>query len=76
VGYGAREAGSPPFFVVTHVAPESRRLDLDFAFVTDGLASSLPLDAPADLRPRLTGGQRDAHTASKKPGPMGPGFVS
>jgi dihydrofolate reductase len=41
VGYGAREATSPPFFVVTHVAPDSRRLELDFTFVTDGLASAI-----------------------------------
>ena len=42
VGFGAREAGSPPFFVVTHIAPESRRLtDLDFTFVTDGIASAI-----------------------------------
>jgi dihydrofolate reductase len=42
VGYGAREAGSPPFFVVTHAAPESRRLtDLDFTFVTDGIGSAI-----------------------------------
>jgi dihydrofolate reductase len=41
VGYGAREAGSPPFFVVTHAAPETRRLELDFTFVTDGVASAI-----------------------------------
>jgi dihydrofolate reductase len=41
VGYGAREAGSPPFFVVTHAAPENRRLELDFTFVSDGLASAI-----------------------------------
>jgi len=41
VGYGARETGSPPFFVITHASPESRRLELDFTFVTDGVASAI-----------------------------------
>jgi dihydrofolate reductase len=41
VGYGAREAGTPPFFVVTHRAPATRRLELDFTFVTDGVASAI-----------------------------------
>src|SRR3954464_2870012 len=41
VGYGAGEPGSPPFFVVTHEAPETRRLELDFTFVTDGIASAI-----------------------------------
>ncbi len=42
VGYGARETGRPPFFVVTHIAPKSRRLtNLDFTFVTDGIASAI-----------------------------------
>src|SRR3954469_11619236 len=41
VGYGAREAGSPPFFVITHAPPESRRLELDFTFITDGVASAI-----------------------------------
>jgi dihydrofolate reductase len=41
VGYGARETGSPPFFVVTHAAPTTWRLDLDITFVTDGLASAI-----------------------------------
>jgi dihydrofolate reductase len=42
VGYGAREAAMPPFYVVTHAAPESRRLrDHDFTFVTDGIASAI-----------------------------------
>jgi dihydrofolate reductase len=41
VGYGAREAGSPPFFVVTHSAPEARGLEFDFTFVSDGLASAI-----------------------------------
>jgi dihydrofolate reductase len=42
VGYGARETGRPPFFVVTHIAPTSWRLTtLDFTFVTDGIASAI-----------------------------------
>jgi dihydrofolate reductase len=43
MGYGARQAGTPPFFVVTHSTPESIRLELDFTFVTDGLASAIRL---------------------------------
>jgi dihydrofolate reductase len=41
VGYGARETGSPPFFVVTHSAPTSWRLELDVTFVEDGLPSAI-----------------------------------
>jgi dihydrofolate reductase len=41
MGYGADHATTPPFFVVTHSAPETVRLDLDFTFVTDGLASAI-----------------------------------
>lgn len=41
MGYGAEHATTPPFFVVTHSAPEKVRLDLDFTFVTDGLASAI-----------------------------------
>jgi dihydrofolate reductase len=43
VGYGAKEVGTPPFFVVTHTKPESMRLTLDFTFVTDGLAAAIRL---------------------------------
>ncbi|MDQ1436243.1 MAG: hypothetical protein QOF59_3059, partial [Actinomycetota bacterium] len=43
MGYGAKRAGAPPFFVVTHSKPESIRLALDFTFVTDGLASAIRL---------------------------------
>ncbi len=54
VGYGAREAGSPRFFVVTHIAPKSRRLtDLDFTFVTDGIASAIQ-------QARAAAGDKDA----------------
>ena len=41
MGYGAEHATRPPFFVVTHSVPDEVRLDLDFTFVTDGLASAL-----------------------------------
>jgi len=40
MGYGAGLVGTPPFFVVTHAAPEKVRLDLRFTFVTDGLTSA------------------------------------
>ena len=41
MGYGAGHAATPPFFVVTHSAPESVRLGLDFTFVTDGVRSAI-----------------------------------
>jgi dihydrofolate reductase len=41
MGYGARHATTPRFFVVTHSAPDKVRLGLDFTFVTDGLASAI-----------------------------------
>lgn len=41
MGYGAGHATRPRFFVVTHSAPEKVRLDLDFTFVTGGLASAI-----------------------------------
>jgi dihydrofolate reductase len=41
MGYGAGHVGTPPFFVVTHAAPDKVRLQLDFTFVTDGLASAI-----------------------------------
>jgi len=42
VGYGAREAGRPAFFVVTRRPPESVRLsELDWTFVTTGLADAI-----------------------------------
>ena len=43
MGYGAGLAGTPPFFVVTHSAPADVRLDLQFTFVTDGLAHAIAL---------------------------------
>jgi dihydrofolate reductase len=36
VGYGAGQAGTPPFFVVTHAPPDKVRLGLNFMFVTAG----------------------------------------
>jgi dihydrofolate reductase len=42
IGYGAREVGKPPFVVVTSSPPESVRLtDLDWTFVTTGLADAV-----------------------------------
>lgn len=41
VGYGGAHVATPPFFVVTHSAPAKVRLDFDFTFVTDGLASAI-----------------------------------
>ena len=41
MGYGAQHAATPPFFVVTHAAPDDVRLDLEFTFVTDGLAAAV-----------------------------------
>jgi dihydrofolate reductase len=41
MGYGARLAATPPFFVVTHAAPQNVRLGLSFTFVTDGLESAI-----------------------------------
>jgi dihydrofolate reductase len=41
MGYGAGLAAAPPFFVVTHDAPEHVRLDLPFTFVTTGLRAAL-----------------------------------
>lgn len=35
MGYGADLAGRPPFFVVTHRAPDAVRLGLDFTFCGD-----------------------------------------
>jgi dihydrofolate reductase len=42
VGYGAGEVGKPSFVVVTSAVPESVRLtDLDWTFVTTGLADAV-----------------------------------
>jgi dihydrofolate reductase len=41
MGYGARHAGTPPMFVVTHTAPDSVRLASLFSFVTDGLEAAI-----------------------------------
>ncbi len=52
VGYGAGLAGTPPFFVVTHSAPDDARLGLDFTFVTDGIRAAVDLA-------RLAAGAKD-----------------
>jgi len=41
MGYGAQHAATPPFFVVTHAAPDDVRPDLEFTFVTDGLEAAV-----------------------------------
>jgi dihydrofolate reductase len=41
MGYGASHAATPSFFVVTHSAPDKVRLDLDFTFVTEGVAAAI-----------------------------------
>lgn len=41
MGYGARHAAAPPFFVVTHQAPEQVRLNLGFTFVTTGIDDAI-----------------------------------
>ena len=41
IGYGAHNVGRPPFFVVTHNPPAQVRLNLDFTFVTEGVAPAL-----------------------------------
>lgn len=52
MGYGAAHAAAPPFFVVTHSAPEKVRLDLDFSFVTEGIAAAVE-------RARAAAGSKD-----------------
>jgi dihydrofolate reductase len=43
LGYGGEQDQSnpPPYFVVTHRAPETTRLRGDFTFVTDGVAAAV-----------------------------------
>jgi dihydrofolate reductase len=47
MGYGARHAATPAFFVVTHSPPEGVRLELDFTFVTEGLEAAVDKARPA-----------------------------
>src|SRR3954454_14878538 len=59
MGYGAKHAGRPPFFVVTHQRPASVRLSLDFTFVTDGVAAAVEaarLKCPAGKSVVVMGG--------------------
>ncbi|ANF33481.1 DNA-binding protein [Leifsonia xyli] len=57
LGYGAHEVGRPPFFVVTSTPPAERRLtNLDFTFVTTGLADAIELArAAAEERSAASG---------------------
>lgn len=41
MGYGAGLAATPPFFVVTHTAPQQVRLGLRFMFVTAGVKAAV-----------------------------------
>jgi dihydrofolate reductase len=41
MGYGAHKVGRPPFIVVTHDPPARVRLNLDFTFVTEGVAGAV-----------------------------------
>jgi dihydrofolate reductase len=54
MGYGAEHAAAPPFFVVSHSVPDQVRLDLDFTFVTDGVAAAIE-----QARAAVSGGDRD-----------------
>jgi dihydrofolate reductase len=56
MGYGAGLAATPPFFVVTHAAPDQVRLGLRFTFVTDGLASAVARAAAGDRDVVVMGG--------------------
>ena len=41
MGYGGADPVTPPFVVITHQTPDHVRLDLDFTFVTDGVAAAI-----------------------------------
>ena len=41
MGYGAGLAARPSFFVVTHDPPQKHRLDLEFTFVSGGVADAV-----------------------------------
>jgi dihydrofolate reductase len=59
LGYGARNVGRPPFFVVTHRPPTAVRLGLDFTFVSDGVAGAIDRArraCPADQDVVIMGG--------------------
>ena len=47
MGYAAGFAATPPFFVVTHSPPAQVRLDLQFTFVSEGVAAAVELARPA-----------------------------
>ena len=65
MGYGAGLVGTPPFFVVTHSAPDPVRLELDFTFVTDGLAPAI--DAALGQRRAIEGRGRDGRRRRDPP---------
>ncbi|MGW0496632.1 dihydrofolate reductase family protein [Streptomyces sp. NPDC003007] len=58
VGYGAGEVGKPAFVVVTSAPPESVRLtDLDWTFVTTGLADAVAAARERAQAASTAGGQ-------------------
>ncbi|MFF2053414.1 dihydrofolate reductase family protein [Leifsonia sp. NPDC058194] len=60
VGYGAGEVGRPPFVVVTSEPPASVRLsELDWTFVTTGLADAIAVARDRVEAAPATGRERD-----------------
>lgn len=58
IGYGAGEAGRPPFVVVTSAPPESVRLTgLDWTFVTTGPADAVAVARERAEKASLTAGR-------------------
>jgi dihydrofolate reductase len=72
MGYGAQQAGTPPFFVVTHSEPQDVRLERElgmrFTFV-DGLTTAVP--GRRDRWSRRDHGRRGRHRPSDRGGPRG-----
>jgi dihydrofolate reductase len=68
IGYGAHSVGRPPFFVVTHTPPTQVRLNLDFTFVTEGVAGAVDAArrVPARKR-RCDHGRRQCDRAGNQP---------
>ena len=70
MGYGAGLAATPPFFVVTHSAPDEVRLGLGFTFVTDGVAAAIDqARAAAGAEGRGRHGRRRRRAPVRRRGP-------